>query len=233
MIKTFRRPRAIFLTTLLACVAAASSHARSQGQPQPQQQQPPAVEEWTDEFDGERLDESKWEPFSFQGAGGGKVEVREGELRLRGPHGSRFGVRSRRTFTADRFIVEAAVTKTTPPLPAPGSPPERLGHSVLAVMFDGTGRNRVEWILTSEGQFEAWSVVDGRGERLDNRRLGTKIKDPVLGVVRRGDEFLFMLNGQEGLRSTIKNLPRTFHVMLYGNSSSESHWASARVVAAK
>jgi hypothetical protein len=32
-------------------------------------------------------------------------------------------------------------------------------------------------------------MTDGRGERLDNRKLGTKMKNPVLSVVRRGDEF--------------------------------------------
>ena len=116
-----------------------------------------------------------------------------------------------------------------------------LGFAALTVLFDGAGRNRVEWILTSEGTLEAWSVVDGRGERLDNRKLGTKMKNPVLGVVRRGDEFLFVLNGpdspeeaaQVGLRTTIKNLPRSFRVMLYGFGSSENDWDAVRVVTLK
>jgi hypothetical protein len=42
-----------------------------------------------------------------------------------------------------------------------------------------------------------------------------------------------MLNGQEGLRKTIKNLPRTFHLMLYGFGSSENDWDSVRIVTAK
>ena len=83
--------------------------------------------------------------------------------------------------------------------------------------------------------------MDGRGERLDNRKLGTKLKNPVLGVVRRGDEFLFVLNGpdspeeaaQVGLQKTIKNLPRTFRVMLYGFGSSENDWDAVRVVTLK
>ena len=111
----------------------------------------------------------------------------------------------------------------------------------MTVLFDGSGRNRIEWILTSEGTFEAWSVVDGRGERLDNRNLGTKFKNPVLAVVRRGDEFLFVLNGpdsppqdaQVGLRKTIKNLPRSFRVMLYGFGSSENEWDAVRVTVMK
>jgi hypothetical protein len=200
MIKIPGRALVLLPAALLACAATfapAASRARAQ---QPAQQ--PAVEEWADDFNGERLDEEKWEPFSFQGAGGGKVEVRDGELRLRGPQGSRFGVRSRRSFTSDRFIAEATLTKAGMPLPGPRERAAPLGHSVLAIMFDGSGRNRVEWLLTSEGQFEAWAVTDGRGERLDNRRLGTKEKNPVLGIVRRGDEFLFMLNGEEGLRRT-------------------------------
>ena len=58
---------------------------------------------------------------------------------------------------------------------------------------------------------------------------------------RRGDEFLFILNGpdsppqeaQIGLKKTIKNLPRNFRVMLYGFGSSENNWDSVRVVVAK
>ena len=84
-------------------------------------------------------------------------------------------------------------------------------------------------------------MVDGRGERLDNRKLGTKIKNPVLAVVRRGEEFLFVLNGpdsppqdaQVGLSRTIRNMPRTFHVMLYGYGSSENSWDAVRVVTTK
>jgi hypothetical protein len=76
-------------------------------------------------------------------------------------------------------------------------------------------------------------VIDGKGERLDNKKLGTKVKNPTLGIVRKGDEFFFMLNGQEGLKKTIKNLPRSFHLMLYGFGSSENDWDSVRVVTAK
>ncbi|HEX8183923.1 MAG TPA: hypothetical protein VF747_04210, partial [Blastocatellia bacterium] len=103
----------------------------------------------------------------------------------------------------------------------------------LCVLFDGSGRNRIEWILTSEGTFEAWSVIDGRGERLDNRNLATKVAKPTLAVVRRGDDFLFILNGQVGLTKTIKNMPRAFHVMLYGYGTSENNWDSVRVVTPK
>ena len=198
----------------------------------------PAFDQWTDSFDGAALDETKWERFSFEGAGGGKLEVKEGELRLRGVNGSRAGVRSKQSFSGDRFIVEAKVARVGPQVIQPGDKTSPLGFAALTVLFDTAGRNRVEWILTSEGTFEAWSVVDGRGERLDNRKLGTKLKNPVLAVVRRGDEFLFVLNGpdsppeqaQVGLRKTIKNLPTTFRVMLYGFGSSENVWDAVRVV---
>ena len=103
----------------------------------------------------------------------------------------------------------------------------------MTVLFDGSGRNRVEWLLTSEGLLEAWVMVDGRAERLDGRNLATKAKNPTLAIVRRGDEFLFMLNGQEGLRKNLKNMPRSFHVMLYGFGSSENNWDSVRVVTVK
>jgi hypothetical protein len=107
------------------------------------------------------------------------------------------------------------------------------GDANLTVLFDDSGRNRVEWIYTSEGTFESWAVVNGQGERLDNRKLATKMHNPTLGIVRRGDEFLFMLNGQMGLQKTVKNLPQDFWLMLYGYGSSENNWSSARVVTAK
>ncbi|HJR07469.1 MAG TPA: hypothetical protein VJ842_09445 [Pyrinomonadaceae bacterium] len=227
--KSFRRLSSYVLAACLLA-ACAAVHAQTPAQ---QQQATPAVDEWIDNFDGKTLDAERWEQFSFQGVSGGKVKVEEGELHMRGMGGSRSGVRTKRSFTGERFIVEGTITKVDMPLPDPNQKGEGLGTAVLAIMFDGSGRNRIEWIWTSEGTFEAWSVVDGAGERLDNRKLATKIKRPTLGIVRRGDEFLFMLNGQEGLSKTIKNMPRTFRVMLYGWSSSENHWDSVRVVTAK
>jgi hypothetical protein len=218
------------VSLLLLALTLASARAAAQQQP--------AFDEWSDDFTGDRLDETKWERFSFQGAGGGKAEVRDGQLRLRSGNETRAGVRSRQSFTADRFSVEARIAKVGPQLPQAGDKAAPLGYATLTLLFDGSGRNRVEWLLTSEGTFEAWSVVDGRGERLDNRKLGTKLKNPVIAIVRRGDEFLFVLNGpdsppqeaQVGLRKVIKNLPNTFHVMLYGFGSSENDWDSVRVV---
>ena len=204
-------------------------------------QQQPAFEQWGDEFDGNALDETKWERFSFEGAGGGKAEVKDGQVRIRSAAGTRAGIRSRQPFASDRFSVEARVAKVGKQLPTAGDKASDLGFASLTLLFDSSGRNRVEWILTSEGTFEAWSVVDGQGERLDDRKLGTKIKNPVLAVIRRGDEFLFVMNGpdsppqdaQVGLRKTIKNLPRSFHVMLYGFGSSENNWDAVRVATAK
>jgi hypothetical protein len=208
---------------------------------QQKSQQQPAFDDWGDEFGGASLDESKWERFTFEGGGGGKLELKDGQLRLRSANKTRAGVRSKQSFSADRFSVEARVAKVGPQLPDAGDRAGDLGFASLTVLFDSSGRNRIEWILTSEGTFEAWSMVDGRGERLDNRKLGTKLKNPVLGIVRRGDEFLFVLNGPEspaqdaqvGLTKTIKNLPRSFRVMLYGFGSSENNWDSVRVVTMK
>jgi arabinan endo-1,5-alpha-L-arabinosidase len=198
----------------------------------PASQANPQVEEWADNFDGKSLDAAKWELFNFGGSTS-KVEVKDGQLQMRGMTNSRAGVRSKQAFTGDRFIVEGTISKVEQGLPEPGSKALPIGNAILTILFDSSGRNRIEWILTSEGTFEAWAVVDGQGERLDNRKMGTKVKNPTLGVVRRGDEFLFMLNGQEGLRKTIKNLPRSFHLMLYGFGSSENDWDSVRVVVAK
>lgn len=196
------------------------------------QPSPPAVNEWTDSFDGNGLDPEKWELHSLEG-GNGKVEVKDGQLRLRGQNGWRAGVRSKQTFSGDRFIVEGTIARVGEALPDPNSNALPIGNAILTVLFDGSGRNRIEWILTSEGTFEAWSVRDGRGERLDDKKLGTKLKKPTLGIVRKGDDFYFMLNGQEGLRKTLKNLPRAFHLMLYGFGSSVNDWDSVRVVTVK
>jgi hypothetical protein len=228
----------------LACVAGG---ARAQGQTSPtpqaaagQQQASPAFEEWADDFGGASLDAEKWERFSFAG-GGGNVEVKEGILHLRGGEDSRAGVRSARVFLGERFSVEASLAKVGAALPAPGKKGTPLGFANLTIMFDGSGRNRIEWALTSEGTLEAWSIVDGRGERLDNRKLGTKIPNPVLAIIRRGDEYLFVLNkpdsppqdAQVALTKTIKNMPRDFRVMLYGFGSSVNNWDAVRVVTAK
>ena len=34
-----------------------------------QQQNQPAIDEWRDDFEGEKLDEAKWEIFTFDGGG--------------------------------------------------------------------------------------------------------------------------------------------------------------------
>ncbi|HEX8335369.1 MAG TPA: hypothetical protein VF621_01485 [Pyrinomonadaceae bacterium] len=232
---------AITAALLMLALAAATPGARPAAQTAQTAQQQPAFEEWGDGFGGSALDESKWERFSFEGAGGGRLEVKEGELRIRSLNGSRAGVRSKQTFTGDRFSVEAKVARVGQQVLLPGDHGSPIGFAALTLLFDGSGRNRIEWILTSEGTFEAWSVVDGRGERLDNRKLGTKLKNPILAVVRRGEEFLFVLNGpdsppeqaQVGLRKTIRNLPGTFRVMLYGFGSSQNEWDAVRVVTLK
>ncbi|HEX8283181.1 MAG TPA: hypothetical protein VF588_07490 [Pyrinomonadaceae bacterium] len=233
-------PLSTVRAALFFCVLVSAGAARAQ-QSAPPPQKAAAFDEWGDTFDGGGLDETKWERFTFEGGGGGKLEVRDGQLRLRSANQTRAGVRSKNFFTGDRFSVEADLAKVGPQMPQPGERAAPLGFAALTILFDSSGRNRVEWILTSEGTFEAWAVVDGRSERLDNRKLGTKLKNPVLGVVRRGDELLFVLNGRDsppeqaqvGLRKTIKNLPTTFHVMLYGFGSSENNWDAVRVVTLK
>jgi len=209
--------------------------------PTPQPKATPQFEEWKDDFSGDKLDETKWEKFTFEGASGGKLEIKDGEVRIRSAAKTRAGIRSVKTFSGDRFIAEAHLAKVGAAYPEPGAATSTLGFGALTILFDGSGRNRVEWILTSDGTFEAWAVTDGRAERLDNRNLGTKMKNPFLSIVRRGDEFLFVINSadgkaedaQIGLTKTIKNMPKSFHLMLYGYGSSENNWSSARVVVAK
>ena len=222
------------LSFLILGIGAMTTAAQQQAAPQ-------QFEEWTDDFAGNKLDDAKWEKFTFEGASGGKFEVKDGEVRIRGANRTRAGVRSKKAFTSDKFIVEAHLAKVGAAYPEPGSNESTLGFGNLTILFDGSGRNRVEWALTSEGTFEAWAVRDGQAERLDNRKLGTKMKNPVLAVARIGDVFKFIINSvdgkseeaQVGLQTTIKNMPKTFTLMLYGYGSSENNWNSARVVVAK
>ncbi len=200
--------KAIFvLAALLACCAAIVL-----GQTSPASQ--PSAEEWLASFDGTALDESKWERFSLEGGTGGTFKV----------------VRTKQKFKADRFIVEATLARVGLALPESGKTGVPVGYANLTVLFDDSGRNRIEWILSSEGVFEAWAIVDGISSRIDNHKLGTKTPSPTVGIVRRGDDFLFMLNGQTGMQKAVKNLPRDFWVMLYGYGSSENDWSSVRVV---
>lgn len=230
-----------FILALIVCVAvsvavaqqpAAGQSPAPSAQPSGQQAMP-AVDEWGDDFNGKELDQTKWERFTFEGGSGGKFELKDGQLRLRSVSGTRAGVRSKPTFNSDRFIVEATIAHVGAELPQPGSSGSPIGNAIITILFDSSGRNRIEWLLTSEGIFEAWRMIDGRGERLDNRKLATKIKNPTLSIARRGDDYFFALNGQVGLQSTIKNMPRPFHVMLYGFGSSENDWDSVRVVTPK
>lgn len=229
---------AIIVSTIFGAVVSAQTPTQT---PAAQQKSAPQVEEWSDEFSADKLDATKWEKFTFEGGSGGKLEVKDGEVRIRSNSRTRAGIRSAKVFSGDRFIAEAHVAKVGSAYPEPGSNTSTLGFATLTILFDGSGRNRIEWVFTSEGTLEAWAITDGRGERLDNRNLGTKMKNPVLSVVRRGDEFLFVLNSpdgkpedaQIGLTKTVKNMPKSFHVMLYGFGSSENNWSSARVVLAK
>lgn len=217
-------------------LAQQSSQSAQQGAQPAQQSSSPqviAVDEWRDDFDGQALDEGKWERFTFEGGSGGKVEVSEGQLRMHGMGGSRSGVRSKTAFNGDRFIAEATIASVAAGLPEQGQTSAPPGNAILTILFDSSGRNRIEWLLTSDGVFEAWSVVDGKGERLDNKKLGTKIANPVLSIARKGDDFFFALNGEVGLQKTIKNMPRAFHLMLYGYGSSENDWDSVKVVVPK
>jgi hypothetical protein len=229
------------LCALLATHFAAEARGQGTAPNRPAQTAAPQMEQWGDSFDGGKLDESKWERFTFEGGGGGKLEVANGQLKLRSASKTRAGVRSRQSFTAERFSVEAAVAKVEQQLPDAGDKASPIGYAALTLLFDGSGRNRVEWIYTSEKTLEAWAIVDGVGERLDNRKLALKFDSPVLAVVRRGDEFLFVVNKPDGkpedaqvaLTKTVKNLPRTFRVMLYGYGSSQNNWDDVRVVTVK
>lgn len=223
--------------------SAATKQTTTTATPTTAQTQPaaPQFEEWSDDFAGDKLDEKKWERFTFQGGSGGKVAVKDGEVRIRSTSQTRAGIRSIESFSGDRWLVEARLAKVGAQFPEPGSNGQPTGFAALTILFDSAGRNRIEWILNSDAGFEIWANVDGQIQRLDNRKLGTKMKNPVLSVGRRGDEFLFIINDPKGkpedaqvaMKTTIKNLPKSFHVMLYGFGSSENNWDAARVATPK
>jgi hypothetical protein len=213
--------------TLIAIVNVTAAQ-----QPAPANQTPPlqpAIEEWRDDFDGDRLDDTKWEPYTFEGGGGGKIEVKDKQLKMRGSGGSRSGVRSKQSFRAERFYVEGALAKVGPRIPQPGEEAFPPGFAIVAVLFDGNPGNRIEWLLRSDGIFEAWQSVDGRMTRVDNGKLATKEKTPKLGIARRGDKIYFMLNREVGLESTVRGVSPNFKIMVYGFGNSENNWDSVVV----
>ncbi|MCM3872463.1 MAG: hypothetical protein ND895_17400 [Pyrinomonadaceae bacterium] len=218
----------------IALITTASAQQTTPRQDQgPSPSQTPAtqsaIEEWGDDFDSDKLDEAKWEPYTFEGGGGGKVEVKDKQLKMRGAGGSRSGVRSKREFHGERFYVEAALGKVGIRTPQPGEEAFPPGFAIVSVLFDGNTINRIEWLLRSDGIFEAWQCVDGRMIRVDNGKLATKEKTPKLGIARRGDKVYFMLNREVGLETTIRGVSSNFKVMLYGFGSSENNWDSIAV----
>lgn len=218
------RALAVVAALLLAvCLTAAGQ------QPATGQGAQPSVEEWRDEFDGDKLDETKWERYTFEGGGGGKVEVKEKQLRMRGGEDSRSGVRSRQTFSGDRFFVQAQLTKVGERAPQPNEQGMQAGTAVLTVLFGGNPANRIEWLLRSDGIFEAWLVVDGRSERIDNRQLATKAKTLWLGIGRRGEQIFLMVNDKVALEQNVRGLGSSFKVMLYGFGTTETNWDAVSV----
>jgi hypothetical protein len=230
-----------WLGSLLLLVCAADLYTVFAQQPSTTQQNAsassqasaPQFAEWIANFGGTQLDPSQWEKFTFEGDPGGSVKVEGGELRMRGLNRSRSGVRTKSLFSGERFIVDATLSRIARRLPAPDSPDD-TGFAIVAILFGGSELNRVEWILRSDGRLEAWVMRVGESsEELDNHSLGTKLDHATLGIVRRADEFLFLLNGQVGMQKTIRGMPKDFKVMLYGYGSSENSWKSVRVVIPK
>ena len=217
----------VCVLALAALLAACLNVAAQQTAPTAQPAQP-AVEEWKDDFDGERLDETKWERYTFEGWGG-KAEVKEKQLRLRGPGDSRSGVRSRQTFSSERFFVQAQLAKVGERAPQPGEQGMQAGTAILTVLFGGSPTNRIEWLLRSDGIFEAWLTVDGRAERIDNRQLATKAKSLWLGIGRRGDQIFLMVNDKIALERQVRGLGSNFKVMLYGFGTTETSWDAITV----
>jgi len=133
------------LPLLIICLLLNAAFAQQPSQTAPPSAQKPqpsmAADEWGDQFNGDALDQAKWE--RFEGGSGGKLKLESGELRMRGMSGSRSGVRSKATWTSDRFIFEATLAKVQAALAEPGQPGAPIGNAILCVLFDGSGRNRI------------------------------------------------------------------------------------------
>ena len=223
-----RRGLRVGVRALAAAAALLAACLTAAGQQQPAQGAQPAVAEWKDDFDGDKLDETKWEKYTFAG-GGGKAEVKEKQLRLRGGEESRSGVRSRQTFTGERFFVQAQLARVGERAPEQSEQGMQAGTGVLTVLFAGSATTRVEWLLRSDGLFEAWVSVDGRMERVDNRKLATKAKSLWLGIGRKGDQLFFMVNDKVALEHTQRGMTPSFKVMLYGFGTTENNWDGVSV----
>lgn len=222
--KIFSGSFALILGCAVWCAAQQPQAAPSA--PTTPAQTAPVLSEWKEEFEGTALDAKKWEQHSLEG--GGTIKVAGGKLTTSGASNSRFGIRSVESFNTDKFVVSAKIASVTAGLSeASGTP---TGNAVLVVLFDNNGANRLEWILNTDGRFEAWLIRDGRSERIDGKNLATKEKSPTIGIGRRGDDYFFMLNGEVGMQKKIKNLSSTFRVMLYGFGTSKDEWEMVSII---
>lgn len=214
---------------ILFLVFLTGAFAAQQQPSAPAQTAQPPVAEWRDDFEGDKLDDAKWEPFTFEGGSGGKIEIKNSQLKMRGAGVSRSGVRTKQSFHGDRFYVEGALAKVGTRVPQPGEASFPPGYAIVTVLFDGNPNYRIEWLLRSDGIMEAWQSIDGRLTRIDKGNLATKEKSPRLGIARRGEKIYFMLNREVGLESTARGLSLDFKVMVYGFGSSENNWESVAV----
>ena len=110
---TRKSTRLILIMLCCAALPVDFALAKSQNQQAQSGQSPSqvAVDNWGDEFDGNTLDTEMWERFTFAGGSGGKADLKDGQLRMRGTVGTRAGVRSKRTWRTNRFFVEGVLAK--------------------------------------------------------------------------------------------------------------------------
>jgi hypothetical protein len=226
-------PIAVLLLVMPYFSTGQQQQGSSPTPPPPSAAQQPQFNEWNATFEGDSLNGEQWEKYSFEGEPGVSVKVEKGELRLHGQNNSRTGVRTKITFSGDRFIVDAKLARVGRRMPTADSPDD-TGFAIVAVLFGGSELNRIEWILRSDGRLEAWLMrAHEPSQQLDDHKLGVKLTSPTLGLARRGDDFIFLVDGQVGMQKNIPGMPKDFNVMLYGFGSSENDWQSVRVVTPK
>ena len=71
-----RGARALLCLSLFVVCAGRAGAQEPQATPTPQQPAasqaaPPQTNDWSDTFDGDKLDEAKWERYTFEGGSGG------------------------------------------------------------------------------------------------------------------------------------------------------------------
>jgi hypothetical protein len=125
--------------TISLFALAFNAQIKAQETKAPPAQNNQQFEEWSDDFSRDKLDESKWEKFTFEGGSGGKLEVGDGIVKIRSASKTRAGIRTKKSFAGERWIVEAHLAKVGAALPEAGSNGQALGFAAVTILSIARG----------------------------------------------------------------------------------------------